>query len=418
MSKVTEADRPRVVVAGAGFAGLAAVRELSGTGADVTLVDRHVYSTFQPLLYQVATGGLNPGDITYPVRAFARGRATRFRRGTVTGVDTEKSRVVLDDGTLLDYDYLVLAVGVAANYFEVPGAAEHSLAIYTRREAISVRDHLMGHLEAAAARGGEDDVSIVVVGGGATGVEMAGTLAELRDAGLRVAFPEIDPRRVHVIVVEQGPELLAPFHPQLRAYTHRQLVQRGVDVRLRTAIREVTPSAVVIDDGETVPADLTIWAAGVAAPAAVGDWGLPQGRGGRIVVGADLRVEGHDRIFAAGDVALIGDGPLPQLAQPALQTGAHAGRQVRRLLAGEPTQPFRYHDKGTMATIGRRSAIVELPHGIRLTGTLAWFAWLALHIVSLLGNRNRVATLLNLSWRYLAWPGGGTAIVGDTPDTD
>jgi NADH dehydrogenase len=172
---------------------------------------------------------------------------------------------------------------------------------------------------------------------------------------------------------------------------------------------------VILSDGQSLRSDLTVWAAGVSAPEAAADWGLPQGRNGRIVVGPDLRVKGRERIFAVGDIAVAEDDPAPQLAQPALQEGRHAGRQIARLAAGQPTTPFRYHDKGTMATIGRRSAVVQLPHGIRFGGTLAWLSWLALHIVELLGNRNRFSTLFNLSWRYLTWAHGGGLIVGDDP---
>jgi NADH dehydrogenase len=218
---------------------------------------------------------------------------------------------------------------------------------------------------------------------------------------------------VHVALIEQAPALLGPFHPTLRDYTRRQLIKRGVDVRLGTAIREITPSQVVLADGSVLASDITVWAAGVAAPGAAGRWGLPQGRGGRLLVGPDLRAAGHDRIFAVGDIALIEDQPLPQLAQPALQMGKHAADQIRRLEAGQPAVPFRYRDKGTMATIGYRSAVVELPRRVHIHGTLAWLAWLALHLITLLGGRNRISALVNMSWRYLTWRRGGGLIVGD-----
>jgi NADH dehydrogenase len=407
----------RVVVIGAGFAGLATMRALTGSGADVTLVDRNVYSTFQPLLYQVATGGLNPGDVAYSVRGFVRKRHGRFRHGTVANIDTAGRTVALADGGTLDYDYLVLATGVTVNYFGIPGAAEHTRALYTRAEAIALRDELMGALERVASGRGRDDLTVVIVGGGATGVEMAGTVAELRTAGLAAAFPEINPARVRVLLVEQGPELLSPFHPRLRSYALRQLLDRHVDVRLNTAIRKVTSDSVVLDDGETVHSDLTVWAAGVAAPAGLKAWGLPQREGGRIAVGHDLRVDGQPRIFAAGDIARIDDQPLPQLAQPALQAGQHVAQQIKRLMDGQPTIGFRYHDKGSMATIGRGAAVVELSNGaIRFTGVSAWLTWLGLHIVTLLGGRNRISALVNLGWRYLAWPSGSGVIVGDVTE--
>ncbi len=407
--------RPAVIVVGAGFAGLAAVDELSRAGMDVLLIDRNVYSTFQPLLYQVATGGLNPGDVSYPARGFTRRRGARFRLGEVTAVDPAARRITLADGAQLGYDYLVLATGVSAAYYGVAGAAEHSLGLYTRRDAIDLRNHLMARLERLDIAGPGKEVNFTVVGGGATGVELAGALAELRSTALDAAFPEVDLAAVHIRLVEQAPALLLPFDPELREYARQQLAGRGVEVRLEEAIAEVRSDRVILASGEELPSDVTVWAAGVSAPAEVAGWGLPQGRGGRILVEPDLRVRGQDRIFALGDLALIEDQPLPQLAQPALQTGRHAARQIRRLAGGEQAIAFEYRDKGIMATIGRRSAVVELPHRIRVRGTLAWLAWLALHLLTLLGNRNRLSALLNLSWRYLTWGHGGGVIVGDDP---
>jgi NADH:quinone reductase (non-electrogenic) len=405
---------PQAVVVGAGFTGLAAVAELTRAGFRVLLIDRNVYSTFQPLLYQVATAGLNPGDVAYPVRAFARKQGARFRLGELTGIDTGARRITLADGGRYGYDYLVLATGVTAAYYGVAGAAENTLGLYTRRDAVTLRDHIMARLERAAV-GPARDVNFTVVGGGATGVELAGTLAELRSSALAAAYPEIDPGRVHITLVEQLPALLAPFGGKQQKYAHQQLRDRGVDVRLNAKILEVTPDRVRLDGGEDIPSDLTVWAAGVAASRAVAGWGLPQGRGGRISVGGDLRVTGQDRIFAGGDLAVVGEHPLPQLAQPAIQAGRHIGRQIARLAAGQPPVPFAYHDKGIMATIGRRSAVVELPRGLRFRGTVAWLAWLALHLVTLLGGRNRLSALVNLSWRYVAWGHGGGVIVGDDP---
>jgi NADH:ubiquinone reductase (H+-translocating) len=412
----------QVVIVGAGFAGLSAVRGLSKAGAEVTIIDKNLYSTFQPLLYQVATGGLNPGDIAYSVGGFVgRQRAgsprpgtARYLRGDVASVDADGRRVKLTDGRDVGYDYLILATGVAAAYFGVEGAAENTFGLYTRADAIVLRDHIMTGYERMSGNDGRD-FNIVVVGGGATGVELAGTLGELRGAVLRATFPDVDPERVHVRLVEMAPGLLMPFNSRLRDYARRQLVGRGVDIRLGTEIKAVRPDSVLLGDGQVLPSDLTVWAAGVAAPGVVADWGLPQGKGGRILVEADLRVRGQDRIFAAGDIALYPDGPSPQLAQPALQEGRHVAAQINHLLAKEPTQPFAYHDKGIMATIGRRSAVVQFPHGMRVTGTFAWLAWLALHLFYLLGGRNRVSTLINLTWRYIAWGHGGGVIVGDDP---
>jgi len=405
---------PRVIVVGAGFAGLAAVRELDRAGARVVVIDKNVYSTFQPLLYQVATGGLNPGDVAYPVRAFANKRAARFRPGELDRIDTAARQITLADGAVLGYDYLVLATGVSAAYYGITGAAGHTLALYTRRDAIALRDHIMARLERLDIEGPGRTVNFTVVGGGATGVELAGALAELKDA-LGAPFPEVDKADVHIRLVEMAPVLLGPFDPSLQAYAYRQLERRGVEVLLSTKISEIEGDRVLLENGTELPSDVTVWAAGVAAPEALARWGLPQGRGGRILVGPDLRVAGQDRVFAAGDIALIEDQPLPQLAQPAIQMGRHAGAEIAGAMTGRPAGAFRYHDKGIMATIGRRSAVVELAHGPRIRGTLAWLAWLALHLVTLLGGRNRLSALLNLSYRYLVWGRGGGIIVGDDP---
>jgi NADH dehydrogenase len=406
-------EAPQVIVVGAGFAGLAAVAELHRVGARVLLIDRNIYSTFQPLLYQVATGGLNPGDVAYPLRTLARKKAARFRPGELAGIDPRGRRITLTDGTALDYDYLVLGTGVSAAYYGVTGAAEHTFGLYTRHDAVALRDHIMARLERLDIEGPGNAVHFTVVGGGATGVELAGALAELRaDAD---AFPEVDQADVQIRLVEMAPALLAPFHPKLQRYALAELRRRGVDVHLDTKISEITGDRVILASGEELPSDVTVWAAGVSAPAAVPAWGLPQGRGGRIEVAPDLRVAGQDRIFATGDVALIEGQPLPQVAQPAIQTGRHAGKQIALLMAGRPTRPFHYHDKGIMATIGRRSAVVELAHGARIHGTLAWLAWLGLHLFYLLGGRNRLSALLNLSYRYLVWGHGGGVIVGDDP---
>jgi NADH dehydrogenase len=409
----TRSGAARVVVVGAGFGGLAAVRRLARAGMATTLIDRNVYSTFQPLLYEVATAGLTSSDVAFPARSVSRRHGAAFRHGDLAGIDPGQRQVTLADGATLGYDYLVLATGVSAAYHGVPGAAGYSLGLYTRQDAIVLRDRIMTGLERISLAGLSNDVAVTVIGGGATGVEMAGSLADLRNIALAASFPEIDRARLHVSLIERAPALLAPFHPALREYTRRALAKRGVDIRLGTAIAEITPSHVMLADGTPLPSDITIWAAGVAAPQEVSGWGLPQAAGGRIRTGPDLRVIGHDRIFAVGDVALIEDQPLPQLAQPALQMGKHAAEQVRRLEAGQPSAAFRYSDKGIMATIGYRSAVVQLPRRLRIHGTTAWLAWLALHLLTLLGGRNRLSALVNMSSRYLTWQHGGGLIVGD-----
>ena len=412
------AGAARVVVVGAGFGGLAAVRRLTRSGMQTTLVDRNVYSTFQPLLYEVATAGLTSSDVAYPARSESRRYRAAFRHGELASIDPAARQIVLADGVKLGYDYLVLATGVAAAYHGIPGAAEFSLALYTRHDAIVLRDRIMVGLERISHAGMADDVSITVIGGGATGVELAGSLADLRNIALAASYPEIDRTRIHISLVERAPALLGPFHPALREYARHQLVKRGVEVRLGTAIREITPDRVLLADGSVLASDATVWAAGVAAPDLVSGWGLPQADGGRIRIGADLRVAEHERIFAVGDIALIDGQPLPQLAQPALQMGKHAADQIRALDQGKPTAPFRYRDKGTMATIGYRSAVVEMPHRVRMRGTLAWLVWLALHLITLLGGRNRISATVNMSARYLTWQRGGGLIVGDGLSTE
>jgi NADH dehydrogenase len=406
---------PSVVVIGGGFAGLSALGVLKGSRAVVTLVDRNVYSTFQPLLYEVATAGLTAADVAYPLWSVTRKTGARFHKGVLVAADFARRIVRLDDGAELHYDYLILATGVSANFFGIPGADKYSLSLYTRRDAVALRERLMTELESRSWEGNASGLNITIAGGGATGVELAGTLAELRNIALPAAFPEVDPATVRVTLIEQAPALLAAFQPKEQEYARQQLLHRDVDVRLGTAIKDVQPDCVLLADGTTVPSTITVWAAGVAAPDSIGRLSLPHGRAGRLQVGQDLRIEGQDRVFAAGDISVNTDDPVAQLAQPAIQEGRHAARQIQRLMAGQGTEPFTYHDKGIMATIGSRSAVVELPVGLRLRGTLAWLAWLALHLWTLLGGRNRIVAFVNLSWRYLTWSRGGGIIVGDDP---
>ncbi len=393
--------------------------ELAKEGFRVTLIDRHPYNTFQPLLYQVATGGLNAGDVTYSLRYYAaRHAGVNFRRAAVTGIDHDAQEVICDDGVRVPFDYLILGTGITTNHFGIPGAAEYTMSMYTRGAALAVRDAIFGSLETIAGLSHPNTgaFTVVIVGGGATGVEMAGQLAELKTETIPTTYPELNPARVSVVLVEMTEHLLAPFDDSLRKYALRELVKRGVDVRLKTAISEVHADRVDFKDGSSLPADLVIWAAGVAGAPEINNWGLPIGRGGRIEANDDTRVIGFENIFAVGDASLITGEPLPQLAQPALQTGKHAARQIARLHRGLETEKFSYYDKGTMATIGRGDAVLQMPIGLKLTGVLAWLGWIALHIVFLLGGRNRVQTLINLGSRY-AGPRRSNAIVGDVMET-
>ncbi len=411
--------RPHVVIVGGGFGGLSAIRAMRKADVDITLVDRHTYNTFQPLLYQVATAGLNPGDVTFFLRATRMSqRNVGFRQGEVVGVDPSAQEITFADGEKMTYDYLVLASGATTNYFGTKGAEQNSLAIYTRAQALTLRDKIFTTLEHSAAADSTEDLAVVIVGAGPTGVEMAGALAELRNDALTTIYPELDPRRTHIVLVEMTDRVLGAFDPKLRAFSARALRERGVELRLNTAVAEVRPDGVLLGNGDFLKAGVVIWASGVTVPRIVGEWDLPQGRGGRITVEPDLRVTGFRNVFAVGDLALAPEA-LPQLAQPAIQGGKHAGKQIAALVGGRPTHPFHYRDKGTMATVGRRAAIAEIAvtkkHSIRLTGTIAWFVWLFIHIVMLLGNRNRLATFVNLFTKYLAPSRRTNPIVGDVP---
>lgn len=409
------------MIVGGGFAGQHAYRELIKEGYRVRLVDRHPYSNFQPLLYQVATGGLNPGDVAYSLREFVArkgGRGSMFRRATATGIDHENKQLLVSRGEPIAYDKLILAAGVGANYFGIPGAEENSHTIYTRGDALKVRDLIFTGLERVST--GEDPdgrFTVLVVGGGATGVEMAGTLAEMKSEALPLVYPELSTDSMRVVLAEMAPTLLGPFKPALQDYTLEELRKRGVDVKLSTAVKEVRPGRVDLD-GDQVDTDLVIWASGVGPHETVKDWGVPLGKGGRIVVDEHQRVEGHPDVYAVGDCAIRPDEALPQLAQPAIQTGRHAARHILATDRGESLAPFSYHDKGTMATVGRNDAVVQFPGGQSLTGFPAWALWAGVHLATLLGGRNRIQAMINGGFRYLAWPKSATAIVGDvvTPD--
>ncbi|NRQ33887.1 FAD-dependent oxidoreductase [Nonomuraea sp. NN258] len=400
MQQKERPTRPRVVVVGAGFAGLAATRELARGGALVTLIDRNPYSTFQPLLYQVATAGLGTADVTYPTRAFAaRYPTVRARRASLSKVHPAERRVELEDGASLPYDYLVLATGVTTNWINVPGAEENALPIYSLGDAAGLRRRLQRYLEDTAA-GRRESTHVVVVGGGATGVEMAGTLAELRKRTIPLTHPEILPEQTSVTLVERFDYVLAPYKARLRDAAADALRRRGVQLRLGATVAGVEPDAVLLADGTRLTSDVTVWALGVTAPAQVSDWGLPQGHGGRITLTPALNVADHPEIYVAGD--LSGQpGALPQLAQPAIQMGKHVGRQIISAARGRPVTAFSYRDPGIMATVGKGQAVLQLANGLTMHGLPAWLAWVLIHVSYLLGGRNRASVLLNFFWRYL-----------------
>lgn len=407
-------NAPHLVIVGGGFAGLAALDQAQRQGLRATLIDRRPYTTFQPLLYQVATGGLNPGDVTYALRRLATRKEASFRQGAVTAIDTAARTVELDHGYQVHYDKLLLTPGVGPNYFGVPGAAEHTWSIYTRADAIKTRDAVFSGLERLTrAADRERRFTVVVVGGGATGVETAGSLAELKSEALPTIYPELATDNFRVILVEMSDRLLAPFAERQRIYTLRQLRKRGVDVRLRTSVARVNEHSIEFGDGTSLETDVVIWASGVGAHAEVADWGMPLGRGGRILVEPTLQVVGQEHIYAAGDACLVEQQPSPQLASPALQMGRHAVQNIVAALRRQDQRDFSYHDKGIMATIGRNAAVVELSNGVHFRGFGAWATWVALHLATLLGGRNRLQTMVNMTFRYWEWPASAATIVGD-----
>jgi NADH dehydrogenase len=391
---------------------------LAREAVEVTLIDRHNFTTFQPLLYQVATAGLNAADVAHPVRGlFHRQSNLRFRHGEVRGVDWDARVLHLRSGPAVPFDQLVVAAGAVATWFDVPGAERWAMPLYTLDDAVRLRNHILEQFEAADLDPSLIDdgaLNFVVVGGGPTGVETAGALAELVAMVFRRDFPRLDVGRSKIVLVEARDALLAPFRPGSQAHAAQSLQARQVDVRLGESVAEVDRHSVRLGSGEVLPAHTVVWAAGVTANPLAQTLGLETTRAGRIVVGADLAVPGRPGVWAIGDVAAApgrkGD-LLPQLAPVAMQSGTHVARQIARQLAARPTQRFRFRDKGTMATIGRRAAVAELPGGIRLSGTPAWLAWLGLHIFYLAGLRNRASVMLNWAWSYLTWDRGPRVIL-------
>jgi len=416
----------RVVVVGAGFAGLSAARALIGKPVEVTIVDQRNFHTFQPLLYEVATAGLESGDVAYPIRViFGKADNVTFRMAEVTGVDWERREVLLADAHPLPFDSLVIASGATAKFFGIPGASDHSFPLYTLTDARRLRDHILrrmedvdAHPEGAAARGA---LTFVVVGGGPTGVEVAGALAELLDVAVRHDGFRFDRSAGRIVLVDALDRLLTPFRESAADYAAGTLAGRGIELRLGHLVKAVRADAVELDDGSVIPTRTVVWAGGVTVENTVaGQIGAPTGPNGRLVVRPDLSVEGHDGVYAVGDAAAVLWGPgedaervCPQVAQVAIQSGGHAAGQILARLDGKDTTPFRYTDKGIMATIGRRAAITQFRSGRVVRGTLGWLAWLALHLVYLVGFRNKIVVFVNWSWRYLSWGSGPRIIVSE-----
>jgi NADH:ubiquinone reductase (H+-translocating) len=417
---------PRVVVVGGGFAGLNAVKSLSKIKPPVrvTLLEQHNYHLFQPLLYQLATGVVQPADIAHPVRGIVRRyRRAGVRMATVSGVDLDAREVLTEEGGRFGYDYLVLAAGATTATFGIPGVEEHGFPLKSMPDALRLRAHLLHQFELAdndPAQIERGALTVVVGGGGPTGVEMAGALHELFKHVLVHDFPDLDINHARVVLLEAMDHLLAPFHPSSRQHALDILRKRGVEVRLGQALERATPDEVVLKDGTVIPTRTLVWGAGVRAHPLADVLGLEQTRGGRIVVGEDLSVPGRPEVFVVGDLAGAGDGKgglLPQVAQPAIQEARHAAQNIQRTLRGEPRTGFEYKDKGIMATIGRNAAVTELPSGARFKGVLAWYMWLALHLAYIIGFRSRVAVLVNWIWSYLTYDRHARIIVAVEPQS-
>ena len=411
--------KPRVVVVGAGFGGLRVAKGLRGKGFAVVVVDQHNYHTFMPLLYQVATAALEPEQIIYPVRGIFDTRSIRFLMARVDSVDLAAKTLQTTRG-ILDYDYLVLAAGSVTNFFgqkEIEAVAHGLKDLW---EAETLRNHVLTAFERASA---EPDMAkrdalltFTIVGGGPTGVELAGALSELIYDDLAEDYPYLDFNRVKVILLEASSSLLLAFEPSLREATLRRLGQMGVEVRLNAAVATATPEAVALKDGTSIPSHTLIWAAGVRAADLAGQLGVPQARGGRVPVLPTLQLSNAPDVFVIGDMAYFEqDGQaLPQVAPVAIQQGDLVAANLERLARGETLERFVYKDKGSMATIGRNAAVAQVA-GLELTGFPAWAAWLGVHLVQLIGFRNRVMVLINWGYNYILGKRGVRLIT--TPDT-
>jgi len=397
---------PRVVIVGAGFGGLRVARGLAGVEADVLMLDRHNYHCFQPLLYQVATAGLEPEEIAQPVRRILRGIPNvRFRMASVDRIDVEKRQLVTGDGPV-PYDYLVLASGSISHFFGLDQVAEKALALKGLNQAVAIRNHLLACFEEAIA---EKDgarratlLTFVVAGGGPTGVEFAGALAELIRLVLVHDYAGLDVKEGRVVLLEAGPTLMPALAPALQKAAIRSLRQKGVDVRTGAPVQDFDGEAVRLADGTIIPARTLVWAAGVRAALVESGPALPLARGGRIKVEPTLQVVGHPEIYAIGDLAYFEENgaPLPMVAPVAIQQGELTADNLRRQIAGLPLQQFAYHDQGSMATIGRNAAVCQIGR-LQLTGFPAWVVWLVVHLLQLISFRNRMLVLINWIWDYL-----------------
>ena len=415
MSTSSERPAPHVVIAGGGFAGIYAARALRGAPVRVTIVDRKNYHLFQPMLYQVATAGLNPADITAPIRSILRRQKNvDVLMGEVTSIDTAARAVDLADGARLPYDYLLVCTGARHSYF---GHDEWELlapGLKSLEDALEIRRRVFTAFERAERESDpvkrHADLTFVVVGGGATGVEMAGAVAEIRTFALRRDFRHIDPRDATVLLLEGGPRILPSYPETLSAEAKRELRRLGVDVRTETFVTDVRPGTVHAA-GWTIPTNTVIWAAGNVASPLLKTLGVPLDRQGRVPVQPDCTISGHPEVFVLGDAAAFADGDrtLPGICPVAIQMGQYAARTIRADLNSRSREPFRYWDKGQLAVIGRGQAVADIGR-LHFGGFIAWFLWIFIHIFFLIGFRNRVLVLIEWAWAYLTYQRGARLI--------
>jgi NADH:ubiquinone reductase (H+-translocating) len=412
---MSSAARPRVVIIGAGFAGLEAAKRLAGADVSITIVDRRNFHLFQPLLYQVATAALNPSDIAQPIRAvFRRQRnVERVLLGEVVDVHPDERTVELDGGERIAYEYLMIATGATHSYFGRDDWQRRAPGLKTLEDALVMRRRILDAFERAerSPQQREEYLTFVVVGAGPTGVELAGAMIEIAVHALRAEFDAIDPTQARVVLVEAGPDVLATYPPSLRASALRQLRSLGVEVRTGSPVVEMDERCVRMADGTSIATRTVLWAAGVKASPLGAALGAPLDRAGRVHVGPDLSVPGRPEIFVAGDLAAIeNDGrPVPGVAPAAIQQGRHVAHAIRAELRSTSRPVFRYHDRGSLATIGRARAVADLPR-LRFDGWPAWMAWLLIHVFFLIGFRNRVFVLLSWAWNYVTFKRGARII--------
>jgi NADH:ubiquinone reductase (H+-translocating) len=400
---------PHVVIIGGGFGGLSAARALRGVPVDVTILDRRNHHVFQPLLYQVAMAVLSPGDIASPIRWILRHhRNVEVLLGEVARIDADRRVAHLTDGAEIPYDYLIVAAGATHAYFGHDEWLPYAPGLKTLEDALEMRRRVLLAFERAER---ESDpvrqralLTFVIVGGGPTGVELAGALAEIARQSLAKDFRHFDPTSSRIILIEGGPTVLPPFPAPLRDAARRDLGRLGVDVRTNTLVTGIGPGFVQAGE-ERIHAETVLWAAGVAASPLGASLGVPVDRVGRVLVQPDLTIPGHPEVFVIGDLASLpgpAGRPLPGVAQVAMQMGAHASRNIIRATEGQPLRAFTYRNLGDMATIGRASAVADLPM-IKLTGTIGWLAWLFVHILNLIGFRNRLVVMVQWAWSYFSY---------------